>query len=80
CQVGISHYWDRSPDTQPELRHKIEGVLENIRNGSFARHLLKQQEDGYPELKDWHRRRSSALVQSEERLRKLLRGPKQGES
>ncbi len=73
CQVGISHHWDQVPAGRGSLKQLISRTLENIRQGRFARHLIRQQRSGYPELESWRKTRSSRLREAEENLRKMLR-------
>ncbi len=72
CLAGIAHHWESSPASEAELRLRIGNVLQQIQDGSFARHLLEQSAAGYPERKKWRHSRSSALARSEENLRKML--------
>jgi len=73
CQVGIAHHWSRAIGDESDVRARIERVLDAIRSGQFARHLLSQQRDGYPELAQWTQTRSAALVEAERRVREILR-------
>lgn len=75
CRAGIAHHWEESPASEPVLRRRIGQVLEQIQNGSFARHLMGQQSQGYPERKKWRRSRSAALARAEKRLQTVLQGP-----
>lgn len=74
CQAGIAHHWQDSPVAEPDLRRRIGQVLEQIQDGSFARHLMEQQSQGYPERRQWRRSRSAALARAEKSLQKILRG------
>jgi len=71
CQVGISHYWDRVPGE--ELSRLAGEVLEEMRSGRFARHLLDQAARSYPELAAWREGRSKSLPEAERNLRGLLK-------
>jgi ketol-acid reductoisomerase len=73
CQVGIAHHWQRAPGDRAGVRRRILDALDAIRDGSFARHLLDQQQRGYPELESWRQQRSPSLVAAEHSLRRLLR-------
>jgi ketol-acid reductoisomerase len=73
CQVGIAHHWQRAPGDRDSVRRRIFDTLDAIRDGSFARHLLDQQQRGYPELESWRQQRSPSLVAAEHSLRRLLR-------
>jgi ketol-acid reductoisomerase len=75
CQVGIAHNWERALGDRDTVRRRIFDALGAIRDGSFARHLVDQQQRRYPELDAWRRQRSSSLVAAEESLRRLLRQP-----
>jgi ketol-acid reductoisomerase len=73
CQVGIAHYWDRLPVPERELRRRAAEVLDDLRDGQFARHLLGEASRSYPELAAWRKSRSSALSDAERRLRSLMK-------
>jgi ketol-acid reductoisomerase len=73
CQVGIAHHWHRAPVDRDGVRRRILDTLGAIRDGSFARHLMEQQQRGYPELAAWRQQRSPSLVAAEDSLRRLLR-------
>ncbi|MEE8585360.1 MAG: NAD(P)-binding domain-containing protein [Acidobacteriota bacterium] len=75
CLAGIAHHWEDSPPPEPELRQRTEQILERIRDGSFARHLMEQKTREYPERKKWRRNRSAALARAEKNLHKMLHGP-----
>jgi ketol-acid reductoisomerase len=72
CQFGIYSYAPRLfPD---EMRRALKDVIGEIKDGSFARQLLAEQQQGYPKLKtlkDAARRRP--LAATETRLRQLIR-------
>jgi ketol-acid reductoisomerase len=72
CQVGIAHYWDRLPVPEKELRRLAAEVLDELRGGQFARHLLAEASRSYPELAGWRQNRSSALTQAERNLRSFI--------
>ena len=71
CQVGISHYWNRVPGE--ELSRLARVVLEEMRSGRFARHLLDEAARSYPELAAWRESRSKGLPEAERNLRSLLK-------
>ncbi|MCG8421824.1 MAG: ketol-acid reductoisomerase [Proteobacteria bacterium] len=75
CQVGIAHHWNSALGPAADVEDRIKQVLDNIRSGHFARHLVAQEANGYPELKTWQSNRSSALERAESSLRTWLRGP-----
>jgi len=75
CQVGISHHWNESVGSPDAMRQRAEAVVDAIRGGRFARHLLDQQSQGYPELNEWRAKRPASLDEAERRLRARLRGP-----
>jgi ketol-acid reductoisomerase len=68
CQVGIAHHWDAARKTPSE-------VLEGIRSGAFAKHLVSEAGAGYPELRAWKAARSRRMMDAEAKLRSLLRRP-----
>jgi ketol-acid reductoisomerase len=73
CQVGMAHYWEEAVGTEGAVRARIREVLEAIRNGQFARHLLAEQQQGYPELQRWRAQRPATLTDAETTLRRMLR-------
>lgn len=75
CQVGIAHHWQSALGRDDEIRARIRTTIETIRRGTFARMLRNEQEASYPDLREWQRARSSALMAAERRLRGLLRRP-----
>ena len=75
CQVGMAHHWEQAAGTTEALRERIRVVLEQIRNGRFARHLMKQASKGYPELAQWKNRHSRQLIQAEQNLQQWLKRP-----
>lgn len=72
CQFGIYSYAPRLfPD---EMRRTIKEVIREIKDGSFARKLIAEQERGYPDLKSFKEAaRVHALASTEARLRQLVR-------
>ncbi|RMH23008.1 MAG: ketol-acid reductoisomerase [Acidobacteria bacterium] len=75
CQVGMAHHWDDAAGDAEEARRRMARALAAIRDGRFARHLLAEQEAGYPELRRWREGRPQTLAEAEKRLRRLLRPP-----
>jgi ketol-acid reductoisomerase len=73
CQVGIAHHWERV--LPAEARDHAREVLEEIRSGRFADHLLAEAKSGYPELRRWKAERPEQLASAESRLRSVLRRP-----
>lgn len=72
CQFGIYSY---APRLFPqEMRRMVKDVVREIRDGSFARQLVSEQQQDYPTLKTMKEAaRSDALAASEARLRQLIR-------
>jgi ketol-acid reductoisomerase len=72
CQFGIYSYAPRLfPD---EMRHALKDVIREIKDGSFARHLVTEQQQGYPKLRTWKdAARGHPLAATEIRLRQLIR-------
>jgi ketol-acid reductoisomerase len=72
CQFGIYSY---APRLFPEeIRHAVKDVIREIKDGSFARQLLADQQQGYPRLRAFKdAARSHALAATEARLRQLIR-------
>ena len=72
CQFGIYSYAPRLfPD---EMRRALKDVIREIKDGSFARQLLAEQQEGYPTLRTWKdAARGQALAAAEKRLRELIR-------
>jgi ketol-acid reductoisomerase len=75
CQVGIAHHWESAVGSSAAMRQQAEAVLESIRSGRFARHLIGEHARDYPELRRWRAERSSRLEDAEARLRAGLRDP-----
>ncbi len=75
CQVGIAYHWDEAIGPESEAKDRIQRVLDRIRNGSFARYLLEQENRGHPELRNWRTDRPELLREAESRLQSWLRGP-----
>ncbi|MFQ5914134.1 MAG: ketol-acid reductoisomerase [Nitrospinota bacterium] len=74
CQVGIHSHTDRVFAEGP-ARRLMKEILGEIRDGTFARALVEEQEAGYPDLKQkLSRARSHPLVEVEASLRRKLRG------
>src|SRR5919108_3982866 len=71
CQFGIYSYAPRLfPD---EMRRALKDVIREIKDGSFARQLLAEQQEGYPTLRTWKdAARGQALAAAEKRLRELI--------
>ena len=72
CQFGIYSY---APRLFPEeMRRAVKDVIREIRDGSFARELLAEQQRGYPKLKTMKdSARGDALAATEARLKQLIR-------
>ena len=72
CQFGIYSYGARLfPE---EMRRAIKDVIGEIKDGSFARQLLTEQQQGYPKLRKMKdAARDHALAATETRLRQLIR-------
>jgi ketol-acid reductoisomerase len=72
CQFGIYSY---APRLFPEeIRRTVKDVIREIKDGSFARQLLAEQQQGYPKLRTWKdAAREHALAATEARLRQLIR-------
>ena len=72
CQFGIYSYAPRLfPD---EMRRALKDVIREIKDGSFARQLLAEQQQGYPTLRIFkNAARGHALAAAEMRLRQLIR-------
>lgn len=77
CQVGIAHYWEHALGPTRELKRRAREVLKGIKDGSFARHLVREAKSSYPELRRWRGARSLNLAKAEKRLREKLRGQPQ---
>ena len=75
CQAGIARHWDRSPLPESDLKERIGQVLDQIRDGSFARYLMKQSAQGYPDRRSWRQGRSARLARTERKLHKTLLHP-----
>jgi ketol-acid reductoisomerase len=75
CQVGIAHHWEGALGDREAVRARIRHTIDAIRDGRFARHLLDQQRQAYPELETWRQERPVALGEAERSLRRLLRTP-----
>lgn len=73
CQVGIAHHWGSALGDRSAVRGRIRQVIDAIRDGSFARHLIEEQRREYPELESWQRHRSASLVAAERSLRRVIR-------
>lgn len=74
-KAGMAHYWDRALGPADEMQKRMVQALEAIRSGKFARHLVEEESKGYPEIRRWRERHSSALREAEKELRDWLRGP-----
>jgi ketol-acid reductoisomerase len=72
CQFGIYTYLPRLfPE---EMRRAVKDVISEIKDGTFARQLLAEQQEGYPKLKTLKdSARGHALAATEARLRQLIR-------
>jgi ketol-acid reductoisomerase len=72
CQFGIYSY---APRLFPEeIRRAVKDVIREIKDGSFARQLLADQQQGYPKLRTFKdAARAHALAATEVRLRQLIR-------
>ena len=72
CQFGIYSY---APRLFPEeMRRALKDVIREIKDGSFARQLLAEQQQGYPTLRTLKdAARGHALAAAETRLRQLIR-------
>jgi ketol-acid reductoisomerase len=72
CQFGIHSY---APRLFPEeMRRAVKDIIREIKDGSFARKLLAEQQQGYPRLRTLKdAARSHALAATEARLRQLIR-------
>lgn len=72
CQFGIHSYARRVlPDETKDL---IRQVIQEIRDGSFARQLLEEQRNNYPRLRAMiEAARATHLTETEGRLRQLLK-------
>lgn len=72
CQFGIHAYARRVlPDETKEL---IRQIVQEIRDGSFARELLEEQREGYPRLRAMTAAaRVHHLTETEGRLRRLIK-------
>ena len=72
CQFGIYSYAPRLfPD---EMRRALKDVIREIKDGSFARQLLTEQQQGYPRLRTLKdTARGHALAATETRLKQLIR-------
>jgi ketol-acid reductoisomerase len=76
CQVGIAHHWQRALGDRDAVRSRIRDTIAAIRDGSFARHLMDEQNRDYPELKQWQQERPAALAAAERSLQRVLRRPR----
>jgi ketol-acid reductoisomerase len=74
-KAGIAHHWDTALGSTDEVRERMVKALEAIRSGEFARHLVEEESQGYPETGRWQKRCSPRLRQTEQELREWLRGP-----
>jgi ketol-acid reductoisomerase len=72
CQFGIYSY---APRLFPEeMRRAVKDVIREIKDGSFARQLLAEQQQGYPRLKTFKdAAHGHPLAATEARLRQLIR-------
>jgi ketol-acid reductoisomerase len=72
CQFGIYSY---GPQLFPEeMRRAIKDVIREIKDGSFARQLLTEQQQGYPRLRTLKDAACGhALAATETRLKQLIR-------
>jgi len=77
CQVGIAHHWDGALGDRAMVRSRILQTIDAIRDGSFARYLLDQQQRKYPELDAWRQHRPAALVAAERSVQEFLNKPTQ---
>jgi ketol-acid reductoisomerase len=76
CQAGIAHHWDSALGDRNAVRRRIADVIGAIRDGSFARHLIEEQQRDYPELHTWRHQRSTSLEAAERSLRRIVRRPR----
>ena len=72
CQFGIHAYVRRVlPDGTKDL---IRQIIQEIRDGSFARELLEEQRNNYPTLRAMtEAARAHGLTKTEKRLRQLIK-------
>jgi ketol-acid reductoisomerase len=75
CQAGIAHYWEGALFDAGRARDRAREVLDGIRSGRFADHLMREAERGYPELARWKASRPGGLAGAERSLSSLLHGP-----
>jgi ketol-acid reductoisomerase len=72
CQYGIYSYEPRLFDHSD--RQQIENIIEEIRNGNFARELIDDQKAGHPRLKQMTTEaRQRPIVEMEARVRELMK-------
>jgi ketol-acid reductoisomerase len=76
CQVGIADHWQTALGDREAVRGRIRSAIEAIRNGTFARHLLEEQNRGYPTLRKWQQERPASLIAAEHSVRQMLRAPR----
>jgi ketol-acid reductoisomerase len=75
CQSGIAHHWESALSDRDRARHRAQAVLDDIRSGRFADHLMREAQQGYPELARWKASRPARLARAERRLSSMLRRP-----
>jgi ketol-acid reductoisomerase len=75
CQAGIAHYWEGSLFGGDRARNRAGEVLDAVRSGRFADHLVREAGEGYPELSRWKASRSERLARAERSLSAMLRHP-----
>ena len=73
CQAGIAHYWEHALGAESDVQRRAIEVLEEIHSGKFARHLVSEAKQSYPELERWRKDRSKSLEDAERRLQAMLR-------
>ncbi len=74
CQAGMARYWDEALGSEEAVRAHMRRALEEIRSGSFARHVAEARAEGHPELSRWRGERPRSLRDAERTLRRWLRG------
>jgi ketol-acid reductoisomerase len=72
CQYGIHSYQRKLYNDS--TRQQIQTIIDDIKNGSFARELLDDQKQGSPRLKAMAREaHATELEQTETRLREIMK-------
>ncbi len=72
CQYGI-HSYTRKLFTD-ESRQQIQQIIDEIKDGSFARELIGDQQNGHRRLKQWaEEARHSPITSAEAQVREIIK-------